>query len=331
MILILSPSTDPAFNLALEQYVFDHMDRSQEYFMLWQNKDTVVIGKNQNAFAEVRHKVAQERNISVVRRLSGGGAVYHDLGNLNYTFILNAKNRAELDLHLFCRPIVELLRSLGVPAEANGRNDITIAGKKFSGNAQYLKQDRIMHHGTLMFQSDLSVVADVLNVSSDKFQSKAAKSIKSRVTNIAPFLQSPLSIEEFKALVIKYILKTDHITPYQFSSEDLAVIQKIKEERYDTYEWNYGYSPSYSVVKKRYFDRCGMLEIHMNYENGIIRGLKFYGDFFGIKDPSLLEEALIGLPLERNTLKKMILSYKITDFFHGMEPELFLSYLLESE
>lgn len=331
MKLILSPSTDPAFNLALEQYVFDHMDRSQEYFMLWQNKNTIVIGKNQNAFAEVHHKIAREKGITVVRRLSGGGAVYHDLGNINFTFILDAKNATQLDLHLFCQPIVELLQSLGVPAELNGRNDITIEGKKFSGNSQYLKQGRIMHHGTLMFASDLSVVADVLNVSSDKFHSKATKSVKSRVTNIAPYLTSPLSLEQFKALIIKHIMKTDQAEPYVFSAQDLAMIQKIKEERYDTYAWNYGYSPSCNIVKKRYFDQCGMVEIHMNCSDGLIQDLVFFGDFFSLKSPEILAKMLIGAPLEQQALTKILKNVQISDFFHNMNQDIFLSYLLESE
>ena len=233
MVYIESPSTNPAFNLALEQYVFDRMDRSQEYFMLWQNDNTVVIGKNQNAFAEVNQKVADAKHISVVRRLSGGGAVYHDLGNLNFTFILDAKDATDLDIRLFCQPIAELLRSLNVPAEVNGRNDISIEGKKFSGNSQYLKQGRIMHHGTLMFHSDLSVVADVLNVSADKFQSKAAKSVKARVTNIAPYLPEGFTLAQFKALLLKYILKEENVQPYVFSAEELAEIEKIKKERLD--------------------------------------------------------------------------------------------------
>ena len=254
MVYIESPSTNPAFNLALEQYVFDRMDRSQEYFMLWQNDNTVVIGKNQNAFAEVNQKVADAKHISVVRRLSGGGAVYHDLGNLNFTFILDAKDATDLDIRLFCQPIAELLRSLNVPAEVNGRNDISIEGKKFSGNSQYLKQGRIMHHGTLMFHSDLSVVADVLNVSADKFQSKAAKSVKARVTNIAPYLPEGFTLAQFKALLLKYILKEENVQPYVFSAEELAEVEKIKRERYDKWEWNYGFSPSYSVEKSRRFE-----------------------------------------------------------------------------
>ena len=281
MVYIESPSTNPAFNLALEQYVFDRMDRSQEYFMLWQNDNTVVIGKNQNAFAEVNQKVADAKHISVVRRLSGGGAVYHDLGNLNFTFILDAKDATDLDIRLFCQPIAELLRSLNVPAEVNGRNDISIEGKKFSGNSQYLKQGRIMHHGTLMFHSDLSVVADVLNVSADKFQSKAAKSVKARVTNIAPYLPEGFTLAQFKALLLKYILKEENVQPYVFSAEELAEVEKIKRERYDKWEWNYGFSPSYSVEKSRRFEGCGKIEVHMNTEDGSITDLQFFGDFFG--------------------------------------------------
>ena len=172
MIYLESSSTDPAFNLALEQFVFEQMDRRQEYFMLWQNANTVVVGKNQNTFAEVNQRAAEARGVRVVRRLSGGGAVYHDLGNLNFTFIMDAENAGDLDIRLFCQPIAELLRSLGVPAEVNGRNDITIEGRKFSGNSQYLRQGRIMHHGTLMFQSDLSVVAEVLMFPQINFSQK---------------------------------------------------------------------------------------------------------------------------------------------------------------
>ena len=328
---ISSPSTDPAFNLALEQYVFDHMDRSEEYFMLWQNENTIVVGKNQNTFAEVNQKAADEKGVRVVRRLSGGGAVYHDLGNLNFTFILDAKNAADLDIRLFCQPIAELLQSLGVPAEVNGRNDITIEGKKFSGNSQYLKQGRIMHHGTLMLNSDLSVVSAVLQVKEDKFQSKAAKSVRSRVTNIAPYLKEELTIEQFKKLLLKHILKNENAQPYVFSPEELAAIEKIKTERYDKWDWNYGYSPAYSVEKCRRFEGCGSIEVHMNAENGTILEMQFFGDFFGIKDTAELAELLRNVPLERTALENALSSCKIDAYFHGLKKEDFLSLLLETE
>ncbi len=331
MVYIESHSTDPAFNLALEQYVFDCMDRSKEYFMLWQNDNTVVIGKNQNAFAEVNQKVADAKNISVVRRLSGGGAVYHDMGNLNFTFILDAKDATDLDIRLFCQPIAALLRSLKVPAEVNGRNDITIDDKKFSGNSQYLKQGRIMHHGTLMFDSDLSVVADVLHVSQDKFQSKAAKSVKSRVTNIAPYLPAGFTLDEFKHLLLQYILKANEIHPYVFSDAELSAIEKIKAERYATWEWNYGHSPAYHVEKSRRFENCGKVEIHMNTADGVITALQFFGDFFGVRDAAELAQRLLHTKLERKALEDCLAPCKIEQYFHGLQKEELLDLLLQSE
>ncbi len=331
MVYIESPSTDPAFNLALEQYVFDCMDRNQEYFMLWQNDNTVVIGKNQNAFAEVNQKIAEAKQIKVVRRLSGGGAVYHDMGNLNFTFILDAKDATNLDIQLFCQPIADLLRSLGVPAEVNGRNDITIEGKKFSGNSQYLKQGHIMHHGTIMFDSDLSLVADVLNVSADKFQSKAAKSVKSRVTNLAPYLPEGFTLEEFKRLLLKHILKREDVQPYVFTNDDLQAIEKIKAERYGTWEWNFGHSPAYSVEKSRRFENCGKIEVHMNTEDGKITALQFFGDFFGMADPAVLAQHLLHTKLERAALEERLAPCKIEQYFHGLQKEELIDLLLQSE
>ena len=299
--------------------------------MLWQNANTVVVGKNQNTFAEVNQRAAEARGVRVVRRLSGGGAVYHDLGNLNFTFIMNAENAADLDIRLFCQPIAELLRSLGVPAEVNGRNDITIEGRKFSGNSQYLRQGRIMHHGTLMFQSDLSVVAEVLNVSADKFQSKAAKSVHSRVTNIAPYLPEGFTLAEFKARLLKHILKKDTVTPYIFSAEELAAIEQIKKERYSQWEWNYGSSPAYSVQKHRRFEGCGRIDDCMNTENGTITDLQFFGDYFGAADSAELAGLLKGTALERESLAARIAALQIGQYFHGLTAAEFLDLLLQSE
>ena len=331
MIYISSESTDPAFNLALEQYVFDEMDKNEEYFILWQNDNTIVVGKNQNTFEEVNQKAADERRVRVVRRLSGGGAVYHDMGNMNFTFILDAKDLENLDIKLFCKPIAELLQSLGVPAEVNGRNDITIEGRKFSGNSQYIKRGRIMHHGTLMFDSDLSVVAEVLNVSADKFQSKASKSVRSRVTNIAPYLPEGFTLAQFKELLVKYIMKADAVTPYKFSEEQLAAIRKIKEERYDKWEWNYGRSPAYSVKKSRRFDNCGKIDVHMNTKNGVITETEFFGDFFGLVETAELSELLAGARLERGALTELLSDVDIERYFHGLTKEDFINLLLQTE
>lgn len=331
MVYIVSPSTDPAFNLALEQYVFDCMDQTQEYLMLWQNDNAVIIGKNQNTYAEVDQAVVAEKNISVVRRLSGGGAVYHDLGNLNFTFILDAKNAADLDIHLFCQPITALLQSLGAPAEVNGRNDITIDGKKFSGNSQYLKHGRIMHHGTLMFSSDLSVLSEVLSVSADKFQSKAAKSTRSRVTNLAPYLPEGLTLAAFWEKLAQYILQEDAPKPYVFSAEELAAVEQIKAERYDRWEWNYGTSPAYRMENARRFEGCGKVEVHMNVENGVIQDLCFYGDYFGVADTAELAARLIGAHPERDSLTERLADCNVAQYFHGLTQDDLLTLLLETK
>ena len=194
VVFIESNSNDPRFNLALEQYVFDEMPKDREYFWLWQNHNTIVVGKHQNTAQEINQTYVREHGITVVRRLSGGGAVYHDMGNVNFTFIADTGDMETLNLHAFCTPVVNTLEQIGVKAEVSGRNDITIDGKKFSGNSQYIKHGRIMHHGTLMFDSDLSVVSKALQVSSDKYESKGFKSVKSRVTNIKPYAPADMDM-----------------------------------------------------------------------------------------------------------------------------------------
>ena len=202
---INSPRTDPCWNLALEQYVFDSMDRSKSYFMLWQNHNTIVVGKNQNTVEEINSDFVRAHDITVVRRLSGGGAVYHDLGNLNFTFITDADKMDGIDLHMFCVPIVETLRSFGVQAEISGRNDITVDGKKFSGNSQYVREGRVMHHGTIMFDSDLTTVTQALQVDRDKIQSKGIKSVASRVTNLRPYMPEGTTLDQFRQRLLAYL------------------------------------------------------------------------------------------------------------------------------
>ena len=187
-------TTDAAFNLAAEQHVFENLPRDRDYLMLWQNANAVIIGKYQNTLAEINTTYIEEHHIQVIRRLSGGGAVYHDLGNLNYTFITDARENEGVNLRSFCEPVVQALRSLGVPAEINGRNDITVEEKKISGNAQYLRNGRVMHHGTLLFDSDLSVVGEALRVDPQKISAKGIHSVRSRVTNIRPYLREDIPI-----------------------------------------------------------------------------------------------------------------------------------------
>jgi len=330
MYYIESPSHDPHFNLALEQYVFDRLDRNHDYFMLWQNDNAIIVGKHQNTIGEINSAYVKEHDIQVVRRLSGGGAVYHDLGNINFTFIADTGDASCFDFSTFCRPVVKALRSIGVPAEINGRNDMTVDGKKFSGNSQYMKQGRIMHHGTLMFDSDLEVVGQALAVSRDKIASKGLKSVRSRVTNIKPYVKQDITTAEFLATLRDFMFEEYDLQPYHLTEDDLEAVRALQAEVYDTWEWNFGRSPAYQMCKERRVEGCGKLEIHMDVaRGGVITALSFFGDYFGNGDSTELAQRLIGQPLEEGALRAALEGVSINDYFSRMDLDTFLSILLQ--
>lgn len=327
---IKSQNTNPEYNLALEQFVFDSLDRRHSYFMLWQNDNAVIVGKHQNTQEEINAAFVKEKNISVVRRLSGGGAVYHDLGNLNFTFITGAHEQKSIDFSVFCKPIIEALRSFGVPAEFSGRNDMTIEGKKFSGNAQYIKEGRIMHHGTILYDSDLSVLSQALKPGDDKIESRGIKSVVSRVTNIRPYMKNDLSVTDFWAALEKYQRAANDMEDLQLSPEQNAAVEALKEKTYAQWSWNYGNSPPYTLQKKRRIEGCGKIEILLDIEHeGKIKNLKFYGDFFGNNDPAELAGKLSGHRLEYNELKAALTDVDVSQYFHALTEENFLALLLE--
>ncbi|MDR0758700.1 MAG: lipoate--protein ligase [Treponema sp.] len=315
---------DAPLNLALEQYVFDRLDRGRSYMMLWQNANAVIVGKHQNTAAEINAPYVKAHDIQVVRRLSGGGAVYHDLGNVNFTFIADAAGQ-QFDFAFFCHPVVRALRSLGVNAEISGRNDMTIDGMKFSGNAQYIKQGRVMHHGTIMFDSDLNVLSQALRVSSDKIESKGLKSIHSRVTNVRPHLARDCGTEQFIAVLeaqLKEYFDVWTIPPETINIDD---VRRIREEVYATWEWNYGYSPAYSITKKRRFDGVGEIEARMEISDGRIQHLAFFGDFFARKERAELIDLLIGVNLNETSLEEALLQVSVDDYFQNLGKKDFIN------
>ena len=283
-------STDPAYNLAFEEYVQAHR-REGNYLILWQNCNAVIVGRNQNAEAEINREFVDRHGIHVIRRNTGGGAVYHDMGNLNYSFIADAAPLENRSAAQFTTPVVEALKSLGLEAEASGRNDILVSGHKVSGTAQYILRDRILHHGTLRFDSDLSTVSGALNPDPTKFQSKGIKSVRSRVGNIRQFLSKDLTLPEFWNY-----LKTslaDSLSPTALSAEELAAVDTLKREKYDTWQWNYGKSPQYDQISRKRFSG-GLLELHMTVHHGTIQALRIYGDFLATTPVEPLEQALVG-------------------------------------
>ena len=308
-------STDPAFNLALEQYVFDSLPRDRSWFLLWQNHNTIVIGRHQNTLAEINEEAVRARGVTVVRRLSGGGAVYHDLGNLNFTFIQDAGPTDQLDMGLFCRPVAQALRAMGVEAQVNGRNDITIDGQKFSGNSQYIREGRVMHHGTIMYSSDLDTVGQVLKVEPEKIRAKGVRSVRSRVTTVQSHMPRPLPLEQFKARLLEEISRERPMDPYALTQADLAAVEAIKKARYDRWEWNYGVSP--------------LVEAHIHLEEGRIAAVSFFGDFFSAVEPEELVALLRGCPLREEDLRERLEGVEVSRYFAGLTGDAFFGILLD--
>lgn len=296
MIYIESTSTDPYFNLALEEYVFEKMDKHEQYFMLWQNDNTIVIGKHQNTAEEVNQAFVDAHGIRVARRLSGGGAVYHDKGNLNFTFIVDQDQAPDFNFKVFVVPVINALAKIGVKAEFTGRNDLTINGMKFSGNSQYAKKGRLLHHGCIMLDSNLTNVADALTVKKAKYESRGIKSVHSRVTCINANAPQPIYMNKFKELLKDAAFQSNEIKAYELTEEDMAAITKLRDEKYVTWDWNYGKSPAYNMKRERKFP-SGLVSIYMQVEQACIKSINFYGDFFGNGDLHELEKAMEGLPL----------------------------------
>lgn len=287
-------STDPYYNLAVEEYLL--RDTKEDVFMLWQNEKTVVIGKNQNAYAEVNLDYAKENGIRVARRLSGGGAVYHDMGNVNYTFITSSEKAEALDYAYFTKPIIEALASLGVKAELSGRNDLECGGKKFSGNAQYTSDGRILHHGTLLFDVDAEVLSRVLRVDKEKLAFRAVKSHKGRVGNLAPLLHG-ITVEEFIESIEAHVLKTTNAEKIPIPEN--AEIDALRA-RNASKEWILSekrYLTEYTLQRRRKYS-FGIVFLDLTVSGDRIENIVISGDFFGTRPISELENALSGQSLK---------------------------------
>ncbi|MER1988064.1 MAG: lipoate--protein ligase [Solibacillus isronensis] len=317
--------TDPRINLAIEEYVLKNMDIEKDDFLLFYiNQPSIIIGKNQNTIEEINTDYVEANDVLVVRRLSGGGAVYHDLNNLNFSFLTKDDGNSFSNYKKFTQPVVDALAKLGVNSELSGRNDILAEGRKVSGNAQYSTRGRMFSHGTLMFDLDIDAVVNSLKVKQDKIESKGIKSVRSRVANIIDFLPEKITVEQFRMEILKSIFGgEENIQYYELSEQDWEKIHEISKNRYQLWEWNYGKSPRFNIQKTKRFPSGG-IDIRLEVNKGILEEVTIFGDFFGVGDVSEVESLLVGTKYDRTEIAKSLKDIDIPTYFGGITEEDFL-------
>jgi lipoate-protein ligase A len=315
MRFLTNPSTDPWFNMSFDEYCLERYASDDSFFYLWRNRPSVIIGLNQNAFSEVNLAFLEERDITLARRVTGGGAVYHDLQNLNYTLV---------GRDVTPQPVVEALLSLGVPAELSGRNDIFVKGRKVSGYARRVWRNRQIVHGTLMYDVDLDTLSRALDVPGSKLASKGIASVRSRVANLKDYLPQFPSLDALQAALQEILSAGDGELP--FGTERLAEVQRISDGKFSTWEWIYGQSRAADLVRSAQLP-CGTVEARIRLDRGILTGLEFGGDFLGALPASDLAVRLIGLRFERRALRESLDAMEVGDYFDRTDADSILDTL----
>ncbi len=316
-------STNPYLNLAIEEYLFRTAD--DDVFMLWQNEPTVVIGRNQNAYAELDLDYAKRQGIHIARRITGGGAVYHDLGNVNYTYISVGGGRT-LDFAGLSRPIIEALRERGLDARLSGRNDIELDGRKFSGNAQHSEGGRVLHHGTLLYDTDLSLLSCVLRPDSEKLQAKGVKSVRSRVENLRGHLPGVACVRDFIAMIEDYVIRA--FAPERIEYTECDGIRELRE-RNESHGWLFpprDFLSGWSAVKRRRYP-FGSVTISLDMLDDKIKRAHISGDFFGTQPVRELEELLVGAEL--GALDELLSTVDVGEYIHGIDCSQLISLIKE--
>jgi len=305
MFIINRPQTDPYFNIAAEEYLLKQV--KEDCFMLWVNEPSIIIGKHQNAFAEINRSYVKKNDIPVIRRITGGGTVFHDPGNLNFSFISRGEREKLVDFRRFTQPIIDFLNSLGIPARFEGKNDIRVNGFKISGNAEHVYKDRVLHHGTLLYSAQLGRLNKAIKGEEKYFKDKAVRSLRSTVANISDFLTQPLQIDPFRQGIIDFI-KGQHsnLKTVSLSQNDTTEINLLVKEKYKTWAWNYGYSPKFSFERSFIFN-TQFIQVTCIVQNGIITDI--HADGPGAKNLPL--HSLTGLKFDEDFL---IQSFQSTDF-----------------
>lgn len=320
MLIIDSPSHNAYFNIATEEFLL-HRFPTEDIFLLYVNAPSIIVGKFQNTLAEINLDYVQEKEIKVVRRMSGGGAVYHDLGNLNFSFHTLLADHDFGDFSQFTQPVLAMLNHLGVPAVLEGRNDLLVDGKKFSGNAKLAKNGKMIQHGTILLNSEMEVLGDALKANPLKFIDKATKSNRARVTNLIHYLPEGTTTEQIKNLLTDEIIRNSPgAQRYELTTDDIAGIEKLMQEKYETWDWNFGFSPQYNF-RKAIKVPAGFIEVHLDVVKGMIEKAKVFGDFFASQPIEEFEAQLIGKKHEVESLKTLFSKLDLVSYFGQVTAE----------
>ncbi len=324
MITIPNSNTDPALNLAMEEYILTGMGLAEPVLFFYVNAPSIIIGRHQNTADEIDTGFVREHGIRVVRRCSGGGAVYHDLGNLNYSLIRPGDSRASSDFSTLLQPILEALHELELPAELSGRNDLTVDDAKFSGNAYYHNQYGSVIHGTLLFDSDLSVLSKALRPDPEKLRSKGVQSVRSRVTCIKPYLPQINDTDELREAIIRHFALSNELSTRSFTGKDFEHIRELAERRYRNDSWTYGESPAYNH-RCRIHHPGGTIDFRADVRDRVVKSARFFGDFFCVNDISELEGTLVGTKWTKEDLTASLSSVGWESYFPQITLEEFVS------
>lgn len=304
---------DASVNLAIEYYLLNEVELDEPILLFYINDNAIIIGKNQNTYEEVNTTYVEENDVNVVRRFSGGGAVYHDLGVLNFCFITKDDGDSFRNFAKFTEPVINALHKMGVEdAKLKGRNDLVIGEKKFSGNAMYSKDGRMTAHGTLMFDSHIEAVVGALKPKKHKLESKGIKSIRSRVTNITPYMDDEyqnINTKDFRERLLLNIYDvedTEDVKEYVLTDEDWEKIDEFAAQYTDNWEWNYGESPDFDLERSERVEGVGTVEVKLNVEKGEIVDIKIFGDFFGLGEIEDVEDKLHGTKYEKDAIQSVL-------------------------
>ncbi len=325
MMYIKHDSMDAKFHFALEKYAMEELDVAKEYFMFWRTTPTLMTGRYQNTLREINMSFAKQHHINIVRRVTGGGTIYTDENGWQFSFIVKEPGQRRIEFATFTQPILDALSSIGVTAELSGRNDLVIGRRKFSGNAQYLRKNLVLHHGSLLFDTNLENLVRALSVDDEKIISKGIQSVRQRVTNIAEHISVPMTSLKFRNVMLSFLLRD--MDTYELTPQDIARVNEIKQAQFDSWDWNFGKDPAFNITREARF-KGGKLTVQSFVDGGVITDIHFYGDFFAGDGLEQLQKRLIGCAYREDAIRAALTAEAADELLFGITADEILSCII---